>query len=367
MPKPSGKLTPHQRFRRCMLYEPTDRPVLWEWTPWPSTLRRWQREALGEGNQPPQYEECENKVLPGVDMWMLPRFEEKVLQEDEEYVTRTTDRGGVVRLPKSPDTMSMPEHLEYPVKGRKDWESLKERFNPDDPARFPDDWHERCERWRREEPILVFQGPRSPSLFGFVRELMGPERALCAFYDNPELVHEMMEFITEFLLGVMDRTLEEAPITAIFFWEDMAYKAGPLISPGTMREFMVPRYRRMTDLAVQKGIELSFVDSDGDVTELIPLWQEAGIRGVYPMEVAAGMDVSALRQQFGQDLLMTGGFDKRALARNRDAIDREFKRRIPLVEEGGYIPHIDHAIPHDVPYENFAYYWRRKKDLLGIA
>ena len=39
---------------------------------------------------------------------------------------------------------------------------------------------------------------------------------------------------------------------------------------------------------------------------------------------------------------------------------------IPLAEQGGYMLHIDHAIPNDVPYENFAYYWERKKSLLGI-
>lgn len=359
-------MTPHHRFTRCMHYLLIDHPVLWEWGPWPSTLRRWQREALGEGNQPPQFEECENKVQPGVDMWMLPRFEERVLEENEEYVTKLSDRGVVMRRPKSPDTMSMPEHIEYPVKDRSDWEALKERFDPADPARFPDDWAERCGRWRREQPILVFQGPRSPSLFGFVRELMGPERALCAFHDSPDLVHEMMEYNTEFLLEVISRTLDEAPVTAIYFWEDMAYKAGPLISPRMVREFMVPRYRRMTELACRKGVDLSFVDSDGDVSQLIPLWQQAGIRGVYPMEVAAGMDVGALREQYGRNLLMTGGIDKRALAEGTDAIDRELEKRIPVAEQGGYVPHIDHAIPHDVPYENFTYYWQRKKEMLGI-
>ena len=48
------------------------------------------------------------------------------------------------------------------------------------------------------------------------------------------------------------------------------------------------------------------------------------------------------------------------------SIDEELEAKIPLTEKGGYIPHIDHAIPHDVPYENFAYYWERKKALLGI-
>jgi len=108
------------------------------------------------------------------------------------------------------------------------------------------------------------------------------------------------------------------------------------------------------------------VDSDGNVEQLIPLWLESGINGVYPMEVAAGMNVAKLRSQYGRDLVMTGGIDKRTLAKDRKAIDEELARRLPVAERGGYIPHLDHAIPHDVPYENFAYYWERKKAMLGI-
>ena len=57
---------------------------------------------------------------------------------------------------------------------------------------------------------------------------------------------------------------------------------------------------------------------------------------------------------------------KRVLALDRKAIDRELEAKLPLAKQGGYIPHIDHAIPHDVPYENFAYYWKQKKSILGI-
>jgi uroporphyrinogen decarboxylase len=261
----------------------------------------------------------------------------------------------------------MPEHLEYPVKSRADWEVLKKRYDPTDPARLPVSWDRDCARWRREGPVLLFQGPRSPSLFGFVRELMGPERTLYAFYDEPDLIHDMMEFNTEFVLGLLPRVLDEAPITTIFFWEDMCYRSGPLIAPTMFRQFMLPRYRRITDFARSRGVDAIFVDSDGDVSQLIPLWLEAGINGVYPMEVAAGMDVVKLRRQYGRDLLMTGGIDKRVLAQGRREIDEELHAKIRLAEEGGYIPHIDHSIPHDVPYELFAYYWSRKKALLGIA
>ena len=360
-------MTLHERFLSFMKFEGFDRIPLWEWGPWPSTLRRWQREGLREGHNAPQYAECENRVQCGVDLWMLPRYVEGVVLEDDQYVTKRTDHGVLMRVPKSPDAMSMPEHLKYPVKSREDWEELKKRFRAGDADRFPGDWEERCERWKQEGPVLIFQGPRSPSLFGFVRELMGAERTLTAFIDEPELVHDMMEFNTEFILGLLPRVLDEAPITSIFFWEDMCYRAGPLISPAMFRTFMLPRYQRITDLARSCGVDVIFVDSDGDVSQLIPLWIEAGINGVYPMEVAAGMDVLALRREYGQDLLMTGGIDKRVLARGHEAIDAELEAKIPLAAEGGYIPHIDHAIPHDVPYENFVYYWERKKKLLGVA
>lgn len=358
-------MTPHQRFQACMRFEDIDRVPLWEWGPWGSTLRRWQREGLGAGNAPPQLAECEAKVHCGVDLWMLPRYEEEILSRDELFITERTDRGVVQRRPASPDEMSMPAHLEFPVRGRGDWEKLKPRFDPADPGRFPPDWSACCDMWRADGPVVLFQGPRSPSLFGFVRELMGPERTLYACVDDPLLIHDMMETYTEFVLGVLPGVLDTATVSTLFFWEDMCYRSGPLISPAMFREFMLPRYRRITDLARSHGCDIIFVDSDGDVSQLIPLWLEAGLNGVYPMEVAAGMDVGALRREYGRDLLMTGGIDKRTLAQSREAIDAELGLRMPVADTGGYVPHLDHAIPHDVPYEAFCYYWDRKKDYLG--
>jgi uroporphyrinogen decarboxylase len=350
-----------------MHFEPVDRTPLWEWGPWPTTLRRWQNEALGPDGRAPQFAETDRRVRCNVDLWMLPRFEEKVVAEDGETITKISDRGQTLRTFKSPDAMSIPEHVAFPVKTRDDWAALKPRFNPAHPDRFPADWAERCETWRRTRPVVDFTGPRQLGLFGFVRELLGPERTLYAFHDEPDLVHDMMETNTEMLCALIARVLDEAPVSVISFWEDMCFRGGPLISPAMFREFMVPRYRRMTDLARSKGCDLCLVDSDGDVSELIPLWIESGIPGVYPMEVAAGMDVAALRREYGRDLLMTGGIDKRVLAQDRAAIDAELERVIPVAEAGGFIPHLDHAIPHDVPYESFAYYWERKKAMLVVG
>ena len=176
----------------------------------------------------------------------------------------------------------------------------------------------------------------------------------------------MMETATEFAVAVLPRALREAPVTLAQFWEDMCYRQGPLISPALFREFMLPRYRRITEAIRAAGVDIIFVDSDGDVSELIPLWLEAGINGVFPMEQACGNDLHAYRRRYGRELLMAGGLDKRALARGRRAIDDELQRQLPLAAGGGYVPTLDHAIPPHVGFEDFCYYWKRKKTLLGV-
>ena len=136
----------------------------------------------------------------------------------------------------------------------------------------------------------------------------------------------------------------------------MAYKTSSLIDPALYRQIFLPHYRRITDCLHAAGIDVLMLDSDGMVENLIPCWLDVGINCIYPMEVAAGMDVVALREEFGQELLMAGGMDKRVLATSREAIKHMVDETIPLMIEGGYMPGCDHAIPPDIPWENYRYY-----------
>ncbi len=85
------------------------------------------------------------------------------------------------------------------------------------------------------------------------------------------------------------------------------------------------------------------------------------------MEVAAGMDVVALRREFGRGLRMAGGFDKRILAAGKAAIRKELARLRPVIEEGGYIPAIDHGTPPDVSFANVREYVGGLKALYGMT
>ena len=88
--------------------------------------------------------------------------------------------------------------------------------------------------------------------------------------------------------------------------------------------------------------------------------------GDFALEAAAGEDPVALRRRYGKDLLLVGGIDKRALAKDRRDIEREVLAKAPfLLEHGGWIPSIDHAVPPDVPLENYRYYLSLLRKLAG--
>lgn len=358
-------MIPVDRYVSYLTGKPVDRPPLLEESPWALTAEYWRQQGMPEG-VPPYLQECDPLERTRTDLWMLPRFEEKILAEDERSITQITDRGEVQRIMK-PIGSGMPLHIRHPVQTRADWEALKLRLQPDSGDRFRPDWDESCARWQSEGTTVVFGGTgRSPSLFGYARELMGAESILLALYDDPGLVEDIMDTSADLTIAMVGRTAERFPVRAMYFWEDMAYRAGPLISPAMFRRFMTPRYRRMCDYARSRGIEIILVDSDGDIRQLIPLWLDAGLDGVYPLEVQAGMDVVALRKQYGDALVMKGGIDKRALAHGPAAIDAELERTMPVMEQGRYIPSLDHAVPPDVPYANMLYYWEKKKRMMGL-
>jgi uroporphyrinogen decarboxylase len=57
-----------------------------------------------------------------------------------------------------------------------------------------------------------------------------------------------------------------------------------------------------------------------------------------------------------------GGIDKRELAKDKGAIEKELRRKvIPMLEGGGYIPTVDHTFSPDVPLGNALYYLELKR------
>ena len=148
----------------------------------------------------------------------------------------------------------------------------------------------------------------------------------------------------------------------MFIWEDMCFRNGSLISPALFREFLLPAYRKLISFLRGLGIEHVVVDTDGDARQLIALWLEAGVTGLLPFEVKAGMDVVKIGEAF-PTLQIIGGIDKHALEREKQDIDNELERVLPaMLKRRGYVATLDHWVHAEIPLENFAYYVERVKD-----
>ena len=357
-------MTTRERYLRTLRFESVDRPpLLPPGGPWATTLARWHGEGLPAGVGLCEHFGLEqlNVVPVGIDTLMVPRFEESVLSRTDEFVTRINAEGVTVR--DFLDQSSMPEFIAYPITGPQDIAWLRERLSWDAPGRVRANWAAEAHRRRDAGDVVFCNGGM---YFAFLNEHMGTERLMYVYCDSPEFVHEVNELLCVLCERALSAATAQRAIDYVGYHEDMAYKNGSLISPAMFREFMTPYYRRVTAIAQAAGVDVHVMDCDGDIRELIGLWLACGIDTVTPVEAAAGMDVVALRREYGRDLRMMGGFDKRILAASKDDIETEFRRLAPVIEEGGYVCGCDHGVPHDVPLANYAYLVELLKGLYGM-
>lgn len=364
------------RFFRTYAYQPVDRVPDIEFGYWPQTIRRWLAEGLPLELTPDQTNdmflreldeffgfEREGTLLP-VNTAMNPRFEEEIIERKaSSVVMRTADGIVAERYLNDSDNSSIPHFLKFPVETPADWDALKERYRLDDPIRAVSD--ERLDTVRRDQAggkmVCVFL----TGFYGQLRHWMGMEGLSYAFYDQPGMVHDMVETWTELIVRRIDALGDEIYIDVVNWWEDMAGRNGPLVGPATFAEFLQPGYRRVMTAARKHGCGLSMVDCDGNPHDIVANWLEEGVNIMFPLEVAAGVDPYAWREEFGMDLRLRGGIRKSLIAAGPAAIDAELERIAPLLDQGGYIPHLDHLVPPDISYDNYRIYLEKKRRLIG--
>ena len=357
-------MTNRERFRAVMAFEQTDRPCHIEQGFWPETFERWRAEGLPSdikepvfsylGDRPDMFDHFEvirfGYMLPR--QYYVPAFEEEIIEETDTYRIVRDSLGCTAKHSKV--GASMPQFLDYPVKTRRDYEALKERLQPSLSERYPHDWDDVARAMRDQEDVIV--ATHMDGFFGHPRELFGLENLLMTMYDDPDLVHDILNDRCDFYMQVYERAIRDTKPDFAFIWEDMCFKNGPLISPALFREFMLPVYRRLTDYLKSMGVKNIVVDSDGDVSQLLPLWLEGGVTGVLPFEVKADMDVVRIGEEF-PTLQIIGGIDKHALERTPEDIDQELERVLPpMLKRGGYVVSLDHWVQPQIPMRNFEYY-----------
>jgi hypothetical protein len=370
-------MTPLERFHACMNYQPVDRVPNHEVGIWAQTKPRWRDEGLavddlhwdwftGEARwdmDPREYIDVRLDMVPPYEVKLLRREgETEIVQGANGVISKALVTGTVDGSPAS-----MNEYISFPVSTPAEFQELKKRFRPSSPVRYPAYWEQfLLPGWGlRQHPLILGRNCAILGYYWRAREWMGTENTSYAWYDEPAMMHEMMEFITDFTIEATRPFLERGVRPDyVFINEDLSMKNGPLLSPDTYQKFIQPELTRLIAWFKSQGVRWVVIDTDGNCELVIPHFMAAGVDAIWPLERASDMDPLAIRKKFGRDLRLWGCVDKRELAKDFAAIDSHLRTLQPLIAEGGFIPSVDHLVPPDVSLANFEHYMRRKHQLL---
>ncbi|OGV84672.1 MAG: hypothetical protein A2340_05220, partial [Lentisphaerae bacterium RIFOXYB12_FULL_60_10] len=182
---------------------------------------------------------------------------------------------------------------------------------------------------------------------------VGTERLLMALVEQPEWCMDMFRHELEMNMALFDMVWDAGYRFDSIRWpDDMGYKLNQFFSLSMYRELLKPFHQRAIEWAHAKGIKAA-LHSCGDIRPFIPELVGMGLDSLNPLEVKAGMDPVAIKQQVGDRLVLHGGINA-VLWDRPDAIRAEMEQVIPALKAGGgYIFSSDHSVPSSVSLNDF--------------
>jgi len=199
--------------------------------------------------------------------------------------------------------------------------------------------------------------------FGTLAHLIGYENLFIWYCLESELVHDILDTFTSIWLAVFEEVIAQVEIDHWQIWEDISFGKGSMISLDMVRQFLNPYIKRIADFLKSKDVDDILLDTDGDCNDLIPIFMEAGVTGMYPFETHCGMDIVKVRKEY-PNLQILGGIPKSEIQLGKKRIDEILEPVDYVLKTGGYIPFGDHFIPPEVDFENFSYYREKLNGLI---
>ncbi|MGI6777909.1 MAG: uroporphyrinogen decarboxylase family protein [Acetivibrionales bacterium] len=157
---------------------------------------------------------------------------------------------------------------------------------------------------RKEQFVAAFV---APGLFEMTHHLMSMENALMALYEEPESMHELIDYLADHELRVAKQLIDHIHPDAVFHHDDWGSQTSSFMSPEMFNEFYVPRYKKIYKYYKDNGVELIVHHSDCYAANLVPGMIEAGIdiwQGVMTTN-----NIPELIKKYGGKISFMGGLD----------------------------------------------------------
>jgi uroporphyrinogen decarboxylase len=206
---------------------------------------------------------------------------------------------------------------------------------------------------KEDYPILA--GHYEPFLI--YKDLRGQQKAFLDIVENPDLVHYCLEKLFHLGFTEIERMYEQIPgkVTLTYVAEDMGGQENLMMSPAHIREFLLPKMKKVIDFIHSQGAFV-FHHNDGSIRRIIPDMIAAGIDILNPIQWRSkNMDRRELKKDFGDQVVLHGAMDNQLtlpFGSVEDVRNEVLDNFRILGSGGGYILAPCHNIQPITPIEN---------------
>jgi uroporphyrinogen decarboxylase len=315
------------------------------------------------------------QVLPNTDL----RYITPQITVSEDYTIATSGFGCTIKKRNSrleDDYLApMAEYIDFAIK------------NPDDYAKFQfDDPKDSRRYFAPRQDILSGDGftvlpsymdavnaaRENYCLIGGIYEAWeglwrtrGMAPALMDMVRQPEKVKAFCHRLIDFAIGSMQEQVRLSQCPLMYIWGDLGHKTGLLFSPRLWREIFFPPLQRLVQAIHKEGCLAIYHSCGHNPDATIGGLIEAGIDGLNPLEVKAGMDAVHIKRRFGDRLVIMGGIDNAGVlgapAGDFETVRRHVLPTFNAAKGGGFILQTDHSVPGSVPPQNYDFFQQLRR------
>lgn len=150
----------------------------------------------------------------------------------------------------------------------------------------------------------------SQGIFERLHALMGMEDAMVNFYVEPEIMEELIEFLTEIELDFAKVMIERVGIEAVLHHDDWGSLQTTFMSKDMFDEFILPAYKKIYGYYKENNV-LIVHHNDGFSATLVPSMIEMGMdiwQGVVPTN-----NIPELIEKYEGQITFMGGIETKAI------------------------------------------------------
>ncbi|MCL2641825.1 MAG: uroporphyrinogen decarboxylase family protein [Phycisphaerales bacterium] len=187
-----------------------------------------------------------------------------------------------------------------------------------------------------------------------VMSIVGYENLCFILGDDPELAVDVFDHVGSRLLRYYERFVNHPAVGACIVNDDWGFNSQPMLSPGYMRQYVVPWHKKFVECIHGAG-KPAILHSCGNLASLMDdIIDTIGFDAKHSYEDKI-QSVEDAYEQYGHRIAILGGIDMDFVCRSTpEAISRRAKAMLErTAERGGYALGTGNSVPHYVPEENY--------------